>query len=97
MRTLADQQFADQTVELDGTTYERCRFERCLLVYRGGDVPGLIHCEFHDCEWRFDAAAARTLAFLAGLAEGGLGELVDATLESIRNGTVAPGDPMRLN
>jgi len=53
-----------ETVTLDGESFEDCEFRECRLVYSGGEPPHFRDCRFDDCEWKFDAAAARTLAHL---------------------------------
>jgi hypothetical protein len=53
-----------ETVALDGETFEDCEFRECRLVYAGGEPPSFVGCRFDDCEWRYDEAAARTLAHL---------------------------------
>jgi hypothetical protein len=53
-----------ETVPLDGESFEDCEFRECRLVYSGGEPPHFRDCRFDDCEWKFDAAAARTLAHL---------------------------------
>jgi hypothetical protein len=53
-----------ETVVLDGGVFEDCEFLKCRLVYAGGDLPSLVGCRFDACEWKYDEAAARTLAYL---------------------------------
>jgi hypothetical protein len=53
-----------ETVSLDGETFEDCEFRACRLVYAGGEVPKFTGCRFDACEWKYDEAAARTLAYL---------------------------------
>jgi hypothetical protein len=53
-----------ETVLLDGESFEGCEFRACRLVYAGGEVPRFNGCRFDACEWKYDEAAARTLAFL---------------------------------
>jgi hypothetical protein len=53
-----------ETVVLDGESFEDCEFRECRLVYSGGEPPHFRACRFDDCDWRFDDAAARTLAHL---------------------------------
>ncbi|THD77657.1 MAG: hypothetical protein E7812_12920 [Phenylobacterium sp.] len=53
-----------ETIQLDGETFVDCEFRGCRLVYAGGEPPHFTDCRFEDCEWKFDAAAARTLAHL---------------------------------
>jgi hypothetical protein len=53
-----------ETVSLDGETFSDCQFQDCRLVYAGGKVPEFNDCRFDRCEWKYDDAAARTLAHL---------------------------------
>ncbi len=56
--------FNHETVVLDGETFIDCQFQDCRLSYGGGELPTFRDCRFDDCEWKFDDAAARTLAHL---------------------------------
>jgi hypothetical protein len=56
--------FNHETVQLDGERFADCEFRDCRMVYRGGEPPKFDNCRFADCDWRFEDAAARTLAQL---------------------------------
>jgi hypothetical protein len=56
--------FNHETVALDGETFTDCQFVGCRLVYSGGEVPIFDGCRFDQCDWKFEDAAARTLAHL---------------------------------
>jgi hypothetical protein len=56
--------FNHETVALDGESFSDCEFRDCRLVYSGGPLPSFEGCRFDDCEWKFEDAAARTLAHL---------------------------------
>jgi hypothetical protein len=56
--------FNHETVALDGEGFSDCEFRACRMVYRGGEVPRFERCRFDDCDWRFEDAAAQTLAYL---------------------------------
>jgi hypothetical protein len=56
--------FNHESVALDGESFERCEFRECRLMYAGGDLPSFTDCRFDACEWKYDEAAARTLAYL---------------------------------
>lgn len=77
-----------ETVALDGQAFSNCEFRECRLVYAGGEVPTFSNCRFDACEWKFDDAAAATLAYLKAM--WGLGEksTVQALIKDI---TVAGG------
>lgn len=53
-----------ETVALDGESFADCEFRDCRLVYSGGEPPSFARCKFDGCDWRFDDAAARTLAHM---------------------------------
>jgi hypothetical protein len=53
-----------ETVSLDGETFSDCEFRDCRLVYTGGEPPVFRGCSFIGCDWKYDEAAARTLAHL---------------------------------
>ena len=81
------EQISDRMVTLDGDIYEECRFARCKIVYKGGEVVGLIGCHFTDCNFEFADAAARTIQFLTSLYHN-MGPdgaaLVERTFDNIR-------------
>ncbi len=56
--------FNHETVALDGEHFSDCEFRDCRLVYAGGEPPHFDGCRFDSCEWKFEDAAARTLAHL---------------------------------
>lgn len=80
--------FSGEDIRLDGAVYRACVFRDCRMVYQGGPLPVLEGCQFIDCGWSFDGAAANTLMMLGALNHGGLAPLVEATLAAIRNGSV---------
>ena len=53
-----------ETVELDGEIFSNCEFRACRLLYSGGEPPVFAGCRFDGCDWKYDDAAARTLAHL---------------------------------
>ena len=59
------------------------------MVYKRGNFPKLIDCEFFECAWSFDDAAARTVAFMKAMYHGGDSggkELIEGTFRNIRGG-----------
>ena len=58
------QAFTNETVHIDGQTFVDCEFKSVKLVYEGGGVPTFSGCTLADCEWRFEAAADRSLHVL---------------------------------
>jgi hypothetical protein len=87
---ITDQSFKGSREVMDGNEYENCKFENCTIVYRGGTIPTINNCNFQDCNWLFDDAAQRTLAFMKLLYHG-MGahgpELVESAIRIIREPT----------
>ena len=73
MADFSDKNFEDETVNLDGNTYLRCNFTRCTIIYSGGEIPKLAHCNFTGESWRFEGAAERTLILLQEFSRSGSG------------------------
>jgi hypothetical protein len=63
----AGETYNHETVALDGETFTDCEFRDCRMVYLGGEPPVFVRCKFDACDWRFEDAAARTLAHLKAL------------------------------
>jgi len=82
----SDTIFNHETVVLDGETFADCEFRDCRMVYGGGEPPSFTHCRFHDCDWKFDAAAARTLEHLKVLWGLGGKAKVQALIKEITGG-----------
>lgn len=76
-----------QTVEVDGEHFSNCEFDACRLVYAGGEPPIFDACRFTDCEWKFDEAASRTVAYLKLMWGAGAKAAVQSMIKEI---TVAP-------
>ena len=83
---------------IDGNTYSECRFEKCKMIFRGGEIPRISGCHFEDCQWQFEDAAERTLLFMRQLYHGmgsGGAQLIEATLSQLRQPITQnpPGTP----
>jgi hypothetical protein len=72
-----------QTVAVDGESFSNCEFTACRLVYSGGPPPELDNCRFTDSEWRFEGAAAQTLAYLKLIWGVGAKATVQAMIKEI--------------
>ena len=79
-----DATFADTVIDLDGSSYTGCSFERCRIRYGGGDLKVLSVNRFNHCNFEFVGPAQNTLAFLKGLYHGGGKDLVETILTDIR-------------
>jgi len=75
-----------ETVLLDGETFTDCEFRDCRLVYAGGEPPSFIGCRFDGCEWKYEDAAARTLAHLQQVWAAGGKASVQALIKDITGG-----------
>lgn len=72
-----------ETVPLDGEMFADCEFRECRMVYSGGKPPVFDNCRFDACDWRFDDAAARTLAHLKVVWAAGGKAQVQALIKEI--------------
>lgn len=59
--------YRDQQVRVGDAAFVKCRFEDCEMVYDGRPTE-LDHNLFEGCRWRFEGAAANTIALLRTLA-----------------------------
>ena len=75
--------FNHETVPLDGESFEACEFRACRMVYAGGEPPSFLGCKFDACEWKFEDAAARTLAHLKIVWNAGGKAQVQAIIRTI--------------
>jgi hypothetical protein len=80
--------FTQETLQLDGESFEGCEFRKCRLVYTGGEVPKFTDCRFDACDWKFEGPAARTLEHLKVVWGAGGKALVQGLIKEI---TVAGG------
>ena len=64
--THSDCVLSAQRVELDGNTYRNVVFTNCIMVFKGSEDGGisLVGCNFDNCSWHFEGAAANTLNFI---------------------------------
>src|SRR5579883_66592 len=88
--------FKNETVTLDGKLFRNCNFDgSCVIVFRGTQATGFAHCKFSpQCQWRFDGPALLTMDFLrAPYSDPAFRPLVDATLNSIKDGALPPKPP----
>ena len=78
--------FNHETVHLDGEEFSECEFRGCRMVYSGGETPTFSDCRFDGCEWKFEDAAARTLAHLKVVWGAGGKAPVQAMIKEITGG-----------
>jgi hypothetical protein len=85
----SNQHFLGQTIEVDAAFFDRCVFQNCIMVYRGGPPPVFFHSTFENCQWKFEGYAAFTLEYLSTLAvtlPPDQRSLIDAILDNIKRG-----------
>jgi hypothetical protein len=78
--------FNHETISLDGERFSGCEFRECRMVYRGGEPPKFDDCRFDDCDWRFEDAAAHTLAYMKLLWAVGGKTSMQALIKEITSG-----------
>lgn len=85
---IKNQIIRDQRVELDNKNFIDCKFDNCILVYKGENLFGLQGCGFRECNWVLEKYAGHTMRFLNSLYHG-FGEggriIAEELLNSIRN------------
>ena len=77
--------FSHETVALDGERFSKCEFRDCRMVFRGGEPATFDDCTFDACDWRFEDAAANTLAHLKVVWAAGGKAPVQALIKTITN------------
>lgn len=66
MEVFTDRRFENTMVRLDDSSFYRCEFVDCRLLYGGGDVI-LQDCKLDRCQVQFYGPAARTVNILPAL------------------------------
>jgi hypothetical protein len=84
MELIANQEFRNQEVRVDGQQFQRCLFENARIVYGGGALPTFIDCKFNNIRLEFTEGAANTIAFLGGMQAGGFRAAVSKLTQAIR-------------
>ena len=90
--TAEKQRFTDKRIFLDGASFYGCRFERCTFIFSGVNPCALEGCAFGPgCQWEMEGPAKNTLEFLTALYRGGAKEMIDATIDAVRQGRPTKG------
>lgn len=76
--------FNKVTVELDGNTFDTCKFKGCVLEFSGGKPPTITNCDLSDSSFSFTDQAADTVQFMKAMYHGGFKEVIEETFEQIR-------------
>jgi hypothetical protein len=79
-----DQVFTDVQVYLDGSSFYRCKFQRCTIVIHGFLGCTLVDPQFIDCRWTVAGPAQTTFELMAALYRVGAVDLIEATFDQIR-------------
>ncbi len=69
MNKIKNKDFTGKTVDLDGNSYEDCKFNNAKLTYSGGEPPELIRCDCSGATIGFRGAAERTAMFMRAMAQ----------------------------
>jgi hypothetical protein len=91
MARFQQREFVDETVMLDGNSYENCSFTRCRFVYAGGALPTITAPSMRDCEWELTETAGRVLILLRGLVTMGRFGPATKAIEFIQGGSPHQG------
>ena len=86
---ITNQTFRNDQIRLEFVEFENCSFENCTLVYGGYGPISLVGCSFINVHWVFADAARNTILFMQAMYQHGGGgrELIERTLENIRQGS----------
>jgi hypothetical protein len=76
--------FNDETVSLDGNTFDGCKFTNCILEYSGGKPPTMTNCNLTKTSFSFSDQASDTVAFMTAMYHGGFKTVIEETFEQIR-------------
>jgi len=83
METIKGKTFDKSNEIVDGKNYEDCTFKQSTLIFKGGAIPNMTRCNFTNCDWQFQDAAARTLLFMSNLYHGGAKHVIDGFVQRI--------------
>ena len=57
----------NEVIILDYKSFVDVDFEKCTMVYKGGQPPTLVNNNLNECVWHFEGDARNTLMFLRSL------------------------------
>lgn len=92
MAVYQNESYTNETIKVDGNRYEACRFTNCVLVYRGGELPGFVRCAFPGTAIQLEEGAYQTLETLNRLYLAGAFGPIDRLIENILTGQLATPD-----
>ena len=79
-----DQTFTEAHIYLDGSSFYRCKFNRCTVVINGLIGCTLVDPQFIDCTWTVAGPAQTTFELMSALYRVGATDLIEKTFENIR-------------
>ncbi|WP_159977108.1 MULTISPECIES: hypothetical protein [unclassified Novosphingobium] len=85
LKLVSDKAFANERVRIDGTEFQRCTFENCILTYTGAGRFILHDCDGADGAVEFEGPAASTLHALQNAYADGMDSWVEGIFASIRS------------
>jgi hypothetical protein len=89
-------EFTGRTINLDGGSFHSCQFKGCTMVFNGQMHVVMESCSFDgDCIWQFRGPAQNTIAFMRMLHAGGMAELIENVMDSIRGRTPRTGPTLQ--
>jgi hypothetical protein len=77
--------FRDMRIKIDGQRFVGCTFERCSMVYFGGDLPHFEGGTIESCAWELAGAAKQTIKFLVMMRELGAPEIAERFIDQVRS------------
>jgi hypothetical protein len=98
MKTISDSTYVRSAVVIDDTSFIRCTFTDCVLVYNGGTRTGFDSCTFNGVpRVSLGESALNTMAVFHGFAALGLDEVVARIQELIAAGVDGGVKSLNLN
>lgn len=90
LQPITEIDFVETALTLDGSSYDRCTFDRCVLTYYGLGLVNISGCTFNACQFRLDGPAANTMALLTSVYQIGSGgsDLVESFFAAVRDGVM---------
>ncbi len=84
-RTIRGQKFESVSVDIDGTEFIDCEFDRCTLVYSGGGLFIFDNSPIDSCTLTLEGPAENTLFALSSMYNSGMAEVVERLIAMVRN------------
>jgi len=95
MNIIENRVFSNEDITLDDNRFVGCTFNQCRLVYRGGELPTFVRCEFEGVSIQLEDSAFSTMQYLGALYQSGLDKPVETALTDL--GIGRPVGPVPKN